>query len=237
MINKIKALLRTAEEGGLEPEAAESYRAKAMALIAKHGIDQALVNDRGQREDKPECRQYVIKGSYGKRRVAFAYHVAEALRCTSILMGTEQKRSDYKLYVYGFGTDLDLFEMLWASLDLQLANELSKAVENKPARVHGRTFSANFIGSYADRVVERLEAIQNIAVQEVHNTEPGAALVLVKRSDSVQNLFKASHSRVRKSTTSSKFDPSGSMAGSAAGNRANLGLNAQVGGGSRALTR
>src|SRR6476661_8011897 len=148
MINRIQALLAKAESTDSEHEA-ESLRSKAFELAAKYGMENALETT-PENPDKIEMREFVIKGQYLLRRAMLLNVIVKAIR-----MGGSKGQE--LLFVYGYSRDLDMVDMLWKSLDLQLASAVKNAYV--PYGMNGRTFRTSFITAFAATVGERLNAI------------------------------------------------------------------------------
>lgn len=229
MVNKIQALLAKAESTNSEHEA-EMFRAKAFELAAKYGMENALETT-PENPDVVQMREFVIKGQYLLRRAMLLNVIVKALNGKAIRMGGSKGQE--LMFVYAYSRDLDMIDMLWKSLDLQLASAVRNAYV--PYGTNARTFRTSFITAFASAVGLRLQEIYNRQKVEAANSVPGAALVLVTREENVENAYRVAHPKVRTTVVRTGYN-SGYDAGKTAGNRARLG-GTGIGGGRAALGR
>jgi len=215
----IRALLAKAESTD-SPQEAETLTAKAMELLAKYGIDEALLEAKGEKVAQVITKRIVISGAYANRRSILWFNVAKILRVKSVQVSNS--KAGYVMMAYGFEADFDRLEILWNSLDLQLANAMANAYV--PYYENKRSYMTTFIAAYTSRVISRLKEREEAAeAQEVRYSGSGTSLVLVNRNQQVANVFHQNHSNVRKGTSAPVRANSGYQDGLSAGNRASFG--------------
>jgi hypothetical protein len=239
MLAKIRGLMAKAERTEFEGER-EVYEAKINELIARYGIDQALLAAEEKTREDVESRDLYIENPYGKDKAYLAFRIYTALGCQTIqYSGRYDGKTRVK--VYGFTSDLDRAEILFTSL---LVQGMSGMLRENPAdvgafRIPHQTLAANrrawllgFNNRVANRVVEAERRAKANASTQTTSTGKSTDLVLRDRAVAVQDAFKAAHPRTR--SISRKLTGSGYSRGSAAGDRADIGAR-RVGGSRKAL--
>jgi hypothetical protein len=207
--------------------------------MTKYAIDLAMVAD-GARAEQFVERGWVVEGPYAAHKVSIINAVARANDCRAIY--TDLRGGRKRIDVVGYPTDVEWVETLSRSLEVQLASALTAALRHKRPDVHGRTFSVAFVQGFATEISARLQRARRAAVAEADAARdaaedhgPSAALVLVAKSDRVEQEFMVRFPRARtvhrqvRLLSWSGYDP-----GRAAGRRASLARGA-VPTGSRAV--
>jgi hypothetical protein len=246
LADKVRKLLAKAEDPAATAEEAESLTAKAQQLMTKYAIDLAMVAD-GPRAEQFVERGWVIPGPYAAHKVSIVNAVARANDCRAIY--TDLRGGRKRIDVVGYPTDVDWVETLSRSLEVQLAAALTTALRDKRPEVHGRTFSVAFVQGFATEISARLQRARRAAVAEADAARdaaeqrgPSVALVLVAKSERVEQEFTVRYPRARtvhhrvRLLSWSGYDP-----GRAAGRRATLarggvGTGRQAVRGGRSLT-
>lgn len=129
MLERVRALLAKAE-GTNFPEEADAFRAKADQLMTQYAIDAWMVDhaqDVMNKRPQPERRDFDRSWRSLKFRTDM-FHMFSALaqhcRCVIGYRGA----SFEKLPVYGLPSDLDYLDMLYTSLALEVAKNMSPPV-------------------------------------------------------------------------------------------------------------
>lgn len=233
-IEKIKALLAKAEDKAATPEESESYFAKASELITKYGIDEALLTsqDASRREDIVYVRLAPIGPvTYSKEFVLMGIQVARPLGVEALYAERrvyDEKRSEWKsvddLGLIGFKSDVDRVELLWRSLEIQLASALSLAVKQnlsyKRTAMEKYKFRRDFIAGYGVTVGQRLKEIYQRVVEQTGGA--GTDLVLADRKTLVKSWMDDNLS-TRPTKSKNYSTTNGAHHGAAAGEKASLG--------------
>src|SRR5690348_7260811 len=103
ILARIRKLLAKAENPAASPEEAEAYTAKAAELIAKYGIDRALLAQQDPTSDVVGDRVVVLDPPYAVDKATLLQDVAAVLRCSSVrrhryLAGEKQ----LSVHLFGF---------------------------------------------------------------------------------------------------------------------------------------
>ncbi len=217
ILDKVRALL--AKAAGTEyPAEAEAFLAKAEALMARHAIDQAMLDNSDRSNDEPAMRVIRLGAPYPVAKAILLQEIAVAHRCQSVY-GYGPDRND--AHVFGFQSDLDAVELLFASL---LAHGVRTMLAETPVG-NTRSFRNSFLQQYAWRIGERLQAARRVAEREYESeTGVSSGLVLAGRDDMVRSVMPSTVSR--RTTSSGR----GGRAGRSAANSADLGQQRVAGG-------
>ncbi|WP_372407232.1 DUF2786 domain-containing protein [Streptomyces luteireticuli] len=234
MLAKVRAILAKAEDPAASPLEAEAYFGKAASLMAKYGIERAMLAETKPETDKLTSRIVIVKGSYLLDRTALLTSITHALGGKTVRWRAYDWTSDkyvQQVKLYGYESMLDRAEMLYTSLLLQAFNGMKQA---KPAWGESTaSFRKSWLSGFRVAVANRLTEADQAAVEEA-NREIGrrpAELVLATREKKVEALFKAENPKTR-SAPKRRLTGTGWSEGNKAGKAADLG-GAQVGSGRR----
>lgn len=229
-MEKIRALLDKAESTEF-PEEAEALTNKAVELMERYRIDEAMIADARPPQDRGKIIEKEIfagAGPYVNARVLLAVEISE---CHSVrtIIGTEDRGK--VLFLVGYETDIELTEMLYTSLLVQATGALNspEVKKSKPGFVHGTAFGRSFLMSFAMTVGNRLRAATRVASDATADTGRSVALVLADRTKDVDDDVLRRYGKLRSAkqfTAGSSYD--GSVAGIQAGNRADIGSDRRV---------
>ncbi len=233
----VRKLLVKAERAAT-PAEAEAYTAKALALMARHGIDAALAAAAVPERDGVGTTRVAIHDPYSAGKGRLLAWTASALRCRAVLHEVGGGRVE-AVSIVGFAADRARAEVLFTSLLLQAGGQLARS---RPSRAGESVaaFRRSWLHGFAAAVHERLVAAESAAARE-RDAERGAgapsvALVLADRTDRVERAFAAEFPAVARARRRA-LAGSGFGAGVAAGVRADLGGTAVSGPGRPALRR
>lgn len=236
MMDKIVKLLAMAE-GTDNAAEAEAFTAKATELMFAHSIDEAMLAYAGTKSGDTIIAKDVTIEGYAKAKMSLLAGIATALNVKSIYTPNTKRSgwSTIKMTLIGWESDISNVEVLFASLVMQMTNEMERqAKQNK--NVHGRAFKQAFIIGFANEVFRRLTVQRADAVKVAEDATPGAALAVVDRNKAVSNDFARRFPRTGKGTGPQASSYTGMAQGRAAGQRANIGQS-EVSGGRRAIGR
>ncbi|KKK05199.1 DUF2786 domain-containing protein [Micromonospora sp. HK10] len=215
MLSKVRKLLAQAEDPACTPAEAAAFMAKATELIARYGVDRALLAARAPATDPVGDRVVEVVAPYARDKAGLLAAVAEPLRCRCV---RRRAGSGFALHLFGFASDLERVELLFTSLLVQAAHGLAGATV--PADEHPAAFRRTWLAGFAHVVAERLRAAEAGAVAD--SGAPSVALVLADRSDRVQRRLAEVYPRLR-TAPRRRLAGSGFAPGAAAGRRAELG--------------
>jgi hypothetical protein len=222
---KIQKLLAKAEASEF-PSEAEAYREQAEKLLLAHGLDVAMLDalHKGHEPEKIISKKIVLEGSYLLDRITLLHAIAGPFHCQGFRTNTKARGDTY--VIYGYTSDVEHVEFLFASLSIQMQAEVAR--KQTPAYSTGRqmnrvSFVKGFFYGFTISVANRLRKLQKEVVAEYDGS--GTELVLASRSKRVDNLMRSEN---RSLVTSPHHSRSalGSQHGQEAGNRANLGQTA-----------
>jgi hypothetical protein len=167
MLTRIRALLAKAEATGF-PEEAEALSAKAQELMARHSIDEALLADRDAAHataaaDAPGACRIGVEPPYEQAKAVLLDAVAAANHCRAVWNEPVGFST-----VVGFEPDLEVVELLYASLLVQAESAMAKAeaAQRAGGRKRTKTFRQSFLAAYAHRVGVRLREAAAAPVSE-----------------------------------------------------------------------
>jgi Protein of unknown function (DUF2786) len=222
-LGRIRKLLAKAERAGT-PEEARTYTEKAVELMARHGVDAALLAAAHPGRDEIGTTRVGLTDPYSAGKARLLGWTAVALRCRAVLHQAGGGRVT-AVTVFGFAADRERVEVLFTSLLLQATGQL---VHERPARA-GESVAAyrrSWLHGFAVAVHRRLVEAERRAAQAAatEHTDDGtrAALVLADRRAQVDRAYAEAFptlGRGRRSVLSG----TGFVAGATAGEQADLG--------------
>ena len=216
ILDRVRALLAKAEDPAATPAEAEAFSAKAEELIAKYAVDIALLEARTDK-GKPSKRTIKVPNPYAKPKVVLLNGIALAHSCKALWHSSQGY-----VTVVGYESDLEVVEMLFASLLLQATNASLKTYV--PEWESTRSFRTSFWYGFASRASTRMEEMQKRAEREAAEaSSPGTALVLRDRKDDVEQAFREYFPNTRRASGGRVGSGSGFGAGRTAADRADLG--------------
>lgn len=238
-IEIVQKLMAKAENAATSVEERNAIVEKMTFLMAKHGIEEAMLN-----AGKPEAESVIsvrfeMKAPYVNPKLILLNAVSQIFGAKPVLVEHANRRnstpnSKNVLRIFGFPGDLEKIMMLNGSLTIQMLTELAGA--EKPDHVHGKAFNNSFVNGYVNTVIKRVDAAYSKARQDVSDSTTGSSmeLVLQTRSTAVNAQFTNAYPNTNSTNISSRSSSGvGYSAGQSAGRNANIG---QTGlGGRRAL--
>jgi hypothetical protein len=226
LLDRVRKLLAKAEAEGCTEQEAEALTSKAAELMAKYGIDQALLNATTPSADnKPTDRKIVVPSPYASTKGGLLYGLAKAMGCRAIELSA-RSGNGIVMHVFGFRSDIGRMEVMYTSLLLQMTHQMLRA--EVPSWATGRrktAFRRSWMFGFIHAVVARVEAAENRAKREAERDasdgKPGVSLVLADRSLAVKSAFDEAYPHVY--TGRFTYSRDGYRAGQVSGQRANIG--------------
>jgi hypothetical protein len=235
LLERVRKLLAKAEDGGVTPAEAEALTAKAAELMARYGIDRALLAAARPETDQPANRVIDVPNPWAQVRAHLLAGLVGAMRCQCVLLPAAGGK---RVHVFGYTSDLERAEMLYTSLLVQMAHGLAAAEVPATAR-SARAWRRSWLLGYASAVVARVRAAEERAASDAEDRRDGAgpstALVLADRSLVVRRHCEEAYPVTRKMRIT--YTGSGYRTGYAAGERADIGGTRLRPGSARALAR
>lgn len=232
-LDRVRKLLAKAEDPGCTPAEAEALNLKAAELVAKYGIDAAMLAASGQVKDTVGQRIIEIRAPYARSKVTLLANIVVMLRGRII---TTQTSNVTMAHIFGFTADLDRIELLYTSLLVQAQYGLIKQRPPHAWESIG-AYRRSWFHGFSIAVGTRLEATERSAQTE-HEASTGTstALVLADRSALVNAAVSETFPSVRDGRPR-KLQGSGRQAGYQAGMQADLGGQRVAGQGRREIGR
>ena len=234
-LDRIRKLLANAEGAGVTPAEAEALTAKAAELMARYGIDRALLAATQPDTDQPADRIIAISNPWAAVRAHLLTGVASAMRCRCVLLPAS---SGARVHVFGYGSDIERAEVLYTSVLMQMGHALGRARPPEWTR-SVRAWRRSWLLGYVTAVIARVRAAEQRAAGEasaapVASGGESAALVLASRQQVIAQRAHAVYPVTRKTKTT--YTGSGYRDGYAQGSQADIGA-ARVTGRSKASLR
>jgi hypothetical protein len=212
LLARVRKLLAKAEDPACTPAEAEAFTAKATELIAKYGVDQALLAGDDPTVDPVGDRIVPLDPPYALDKAGLLAAVAVPLRCRVV----RRTRGGVTVHLFGHAADLERVELLFTSLLVQAAHGLSAVPV--PAHEHPAAFRRSWLAGFAHAVGGRLWAAEKDAAVAA----PGVELVLVRRTDLVDRRMAEAYPILR-TASRRRLAGGGLEQGYAAGRAADLG--------------
>lgn len=238
MNEKIKKLLRLAENAGTEHEA-ERAREAAARLMTKWGIEAAMLGDIAEKQEA-----IVTKYTAPYPKLFIKARQVVTLNIVNGMGNLKLWRSDTMCAIMGFESDVDRALMFIPSILIQADHELARwwnTYPMRPVMSSGEALRArrNFLFSFGKVVQRRLEEMRReeivVSDKAVHETTKSTALVLRDRAKLVDDHYNETMAGQMRKGRRLKGSSHGYADGAAAGERARLGGKSIGGGGPRAI--
>ena len=198
------------------PHEAEALLARAYALLAKYGIDEAVAKS-GAGTNSSEIGTWTFEatGKYITDQILLVNQVAQVLHCSPIKMGRTT------LIVYGARRHLDRVEMLAGMLVGYMLGTAGVAVNPNPRAVSTITYRKSVMHGFIVTVSERLAAAEKSAVDDTGDTT-GTEVVLASDARRAAQARASAHPFAT-SGGETRRSSAGYEAGVEAGSRVDLG--------------
>jgi hypothetical protein len=201
LLDRVRKLLTKAEDEGCSAAEAEALTAKAADLMARYGIDRALLGALHPETDGPADRVFTLDNPWGDVKRHLLAGLATALRCQCVQVRLE---IGTRLHVFGYRSDLERADILFTSLLVQMA----RALAGQPVPGSGgvaRAWRRSWMLGYCAAVVARVRAAESAAATAASARAsgadgggPSAAVVLADRSLVVRRQVAAAYPRLRR---------------------------------------
>ena len=135
LLERVRKLLAKAGDESVTPPEAQALTAKAAELMAKYGIDRALLAADQPETDRPADRIVTVENPWGRVKAHLLTGLATALRCQCVLLPA---RDGMRVHLFGYASDLERADLLYTSLLVQmwhgLAAELAARLRQRGGR-------------------------------------------------------------------------------------------------------
>ncbi|WIX81735.1 DUF2786 domain-containing protein [Amycolatopsis carbonis] len=220
-LERIRKLLAKAEDPAVTAEEAELYNTKAAELIARYGIDNAMLAAAGQGSDDITVLKIPIENPYSRDKASLLTNIAYPLRCRTLLHRVGQGVD--AVTVFGFKSDLGRVELLFTSLLLQASTQLTRVrPDDRVFRESLAAYRRTWLHGFARAVHDRLVRAEDTAAREYSGSGvQSAELVVRDRTTLVQSAFDREYGDLR-AAAPRRLSGSGYREGHQAGTRATL---------------
>lgn len=223
LLDRVRKLLAQAEDDAVTPAEAQAFTAKAAELMAKYGIDRALLAADQPETDQPANRMLDIDNPWAREKAHLLCGLASALRCQCILLNAARPGS--RVHIFGFGSDIERTDLLYTSVLIQMAHGLAGAKVpdwSSSARAWRRSWLLGFATAVIARVRQAEQGAMAAASDSSASSDPDrTAIVLADRSVVIRQHVEQAYPVTRKSRVT--YSGSGYRDGYERGQRADLG--------------
>jgi hypothetical protein len=221
LLGRIRKLLLKAESEGVTPAEAQALTAKAAVLMAKYGIDRALLAADRPATDAPGNRIVDIDNPWARVKAHLLCGLASAMRCQCVLL--PERRAGSRVHVFGYASDLERTDVLYTSVLIQMWHGLATA-QVPDWCSSPRAWRRSWLLGFGTAVVAKVGAAERgatSAAARVPHSGDRTALVLADRALIVRNQLQQAYPVTRTSRVT--YSGSGYRAGFAKGERADIG--------------
>jgi hypothetical protein len=235
LLDRVRKLLAKAEAEGVTAAEAQALTAKAAELMAKYGIDRALLAARQPETDRPDDRVVDIYNPWARVQAHLLCGLAAALRCQCILLPSP---AGQRVHMFGYASDLERADVLYTSVLIQMWHGL--AATDVPAGAHSaRAWRRSWLLGFSAAVIARVRAAeqgaeQSAAARPAGDGSSSAAVVLADRSLVIRRHVARAYPVTRSARLT--YSGSGYGDGYAQGKRADIGASRVRARRDRALT-
>jgi hypothetical protein len=234
LLDRVRKLLAKAEAEGVTPPEAQALTAKAAELMARYGIDRALLAAARPETDAPGSRMVDLDNPWKRVKAHLLCGLGAAMRCQCILLTT---RTGLQVHIFGFDSDIERTDVLYTSVLVQMSHGLATAIV--PDRASPRAWRRSWLLGFGAAVITRVKAAEQAAraTAEQGQAETGksTALVLADRSLVIKAAVQREYPVTRAARTT--YSGTGYGAGYEKGQRADLGTRRVARPASASLTR
>ena len=228
LLDRVRKLLAKAEAQGVTPAEAQALTAKAAELMAKYGLDRALLAADRPETDRPANRVVDIDNPWAREKAHLLCGLAAAMRCQCILLPATAdgagRKPGSRVHIFGFTSDIERTDVLYTSVLLQMWHGLAGA--RVPDWTSSpRAWRRSWLLGFATAVIAKVRAAE-CGVIAAATTRPGSAaqrtaLVLSDRTLIVRRQVAQAYPVTR--TSKVTYSVGGYRDGFARGQRADIG--------------
>jgi hypothetical protein len=220
LLERVHKLLAKAEDESCTPQESQALTEKAAALMAKYGIDRALLAAAKPETDKQTAKMLDIDNPWARVKAHLYCGIASAMRCQVIMLA--RSGTGTRLHVFGYTSDIERVDMLNASVLIQMWHGLAGArVPDYCGNV--RAWRRSWLLGFATAVIGKVRAAEAAAVKTA-DTEPSghsAVVAIADRNLIIEAAVKEVYPRTR--TARVTYSGSGYAAGHEKGRQADIG--------------
>src|SRR5713101_9494899 len=118
LLDRVRKLLAKAEDESVTPPEAQALTAKAAELMAKYGIDRALLAADRPETDHPDNRIVDIGNPWARVQAHLLCGLASAMRCQCVVLPRADPGA--RIHMFGFASHIERGDILFTSLLVQM---------------------------------------------------------------------------------------------------------------------
>lgn len=187
MVERVRGLLRQAEDPSVTDAESQAFTAKAAELMTRHAIAEAEARaQRGEEAESVTRIDFPVSGvgGHGKARVKALAGIAAAYGCQSAVRGNTSANTERTLIIVGTVSALDSLQVLLPSISMQMESSARLTARNhvsdlREMRNYDRStlaternrFYRSFIRAYGYAVAERIREFRTRLREEPSQEE------------------------------------------------------------------
>ena len=204
LLDRVRKLLAKAQDEACTPEEAEALTVKAAELMARYGIDRALLAAARPETDRPDSVLVDLPSPWSAVKGHLLAGLAAALRCQCVLVSRSTGRV---AHVFGYASDLERADILFTSLLVQMARALAARDVSGISGAQVKAWRRSWMLGYCSAVVARVRAAEEAAAAAASCAGESAAaagggqstaVVLADRSLTVRRQVQAAYPHIRR---------------------------------------
>ena len=221
LIERVRKLLDKAERTDSVHEA-EAFAAKAADLVARHRISPEQLEQSDRDGDDLVIRELLVgRGAYVRGRLALLGNIAEAHDVRMVFQATP---AGSMAFLAGRSVDLDIVEVMYASLHSQVAGQMAGLRRSTGAATQRERRA--FLFGFANRIGDLLAESAAAAKAESERGVDGGvstSLAVRERRERVDGFADERWGKVRSASRPASLSPDGYSRGVDAADRADVG--------------
>jgi hypothetical protein len=222
MLDKVRKLFAKAESVAGTPEA-DTFNAKAYALISKYGIDETAARERAGEGPAPIITiELTLSGAYITQQRYLLQALATALHCAPVYI-KDRTFGTTRDFVTGTANHTDRVQVLFSMLMPQMLVGAGNVRPPAGSRASTATYRRSWMTGFLKTVETRLAGAEAAAAEE----QPGTGLVLLTDAKRAEAQLRADAmargGRVVAKRSRSQHDENAAGMGAKAGASVNLG--------------
>lgn len=241
--HKVAMLLAKATHPNTPRAEAESALNLATSLMAQHNITESMIRQtaRDLEPETPCLRTVTIPSPWATQKSSILHRIMEHVGVKgyntsdyNISEKTGRAERTKVVKMFGFPSDLDFCETLFAALCIHATREM---LHTKPAGTHGKRWAPGFLYGYASEIGRRFKQQRDEQISQHdrdHNLNPGTTqLALRDRKETVNDMWRQhleSEGLTLRTVSARNVSIDGLAGGARAGKRADIGQTKLSGG-------
>lgn len=229
-IRKIQKLLEKAESTDF-PDEAKAFTDGAYKLMQEWAVTDAMLQGTHEKSEQIIVRRAEGQpGPHARHYADLLAVVADNMHC-SVIYEAQFKRGGFNRYdvlIYGYERDVELVQMTFLSLQMQLEREFLTPEVQERLRISSMgnsglkvRFKSSMIQGFSTGLHVRWQSLKQEILQD---NEPGVALVLRDRDKEVEDFMNSQNPNLRSTKpVKGETDYYAYASGVAAANRADMG--------------